>query len=111
MVNKCGGADNGPTNKLFASMDIIHFNATNFANGQMGGGHDYHNLWKKGDRKFCEEVKRCKLGPSRYCDTKTFLKYNDNSEGELSSFDNNHFALYFFIFSYLSIFTCFYSFR
>jgi len=94
MLNKCGCGNNGPTNKWFASRDIIHFNAINFANGQMGGGHDYHNLWKEGDKKFCEEVKRCKLGPSRYCDVKTFLKYNDNREGELTSFVKNYNLLY-----------------
>ena len=83
MQSWCGNADschNSP--RLFSTKEQIQFDGITIANGNVGGGHDYHNLWNPNDDKHSKYVVQCSLKPTRFLEVKKYRKYNNNIIGE-----------------------------
>ena len=83
MQSLCGNADschNSP--RLFSTKEQIQFDGITIANGNVGGGHDYHNLWNPNDDKHNKYVVQCSLKPTRFLEVKKYRKYNNNIMGE-----------------------------
>ena len=84
MQSWCGNADTCHTStKLFSSKEQIQFDGITISNGNVGGGHNYHNLWNPDDDKYSRYVDRCSLKPTRFLEVKKYRKYNNNRKETL----------------------------